>query len=443
MLVISTSLMLHIYRMTWRGVSPHHIIMGPQRSSISNPRIESLRVLFLASYFPKPTNPLMGTWALQQAQAFARAGMDVEVVSLTSWVPKVFAWSSAAKGFSQCPPEHRWGDLRVHYPRWLLYQVGNAKQVMHRHPAAPMRIAWESAAPWLRTHVVRRRPDVIYAHHSAVNGYVAHRLSRETGVPYVVTDHSFEDITDCERLPARRAFLEPITRRAHLTIAVSRRMERDIRRVFPEARTTTVHNGVDPIPAHATSAPRPPELRGKTIVFSAGFFYERKQFPLLIRVFGEVAKRHPNAVLRIAGDGPLRASIERAIAQSGAATRIHLLGAIPHSQVLQELAWCDLFALIGRDEPLGSVFIEAAASARPILLANDGGFNDVFQSGAHGFSIPPSDAGAATLALDSLLASDSLRSEMGNAAQHLWGSRLTWDAHADAMGEIFTAARHS
>ena len=50
---------------------------------------EKRRILFLASYFPKPGNPLMGTWALAQARALARRG-DVELltVSFTSWVPR-------------------------------------------------------------------------------------------------------------------------------------------------------------------------------------------------------------------------------------------------------------------------------------------------------------------------------------------------------------------
>jgi hypothetical protein len=31
-----------------------------------------LKILFLATYFPRPLNPTIGTWALEQAKAFAR-----------------------------------------------------------------------------------------------------------------------------------------------------------------------------------------------------------------------------------------------------------------------------------------------------------------------------------------------------------------------------------
>ncbi len=47
-----------------------------------------MRVLFLASYFPRPSKPLIGTWALQQAKALARVS-DLQVVCCTSYIPSV------------------------------------------------------------------------------------------------------------------------------------------------------------------------------------------------------------------------------------------------------------------------------------------------------------------------------------------------------------------
>jgi hypothetical protein len=35
-----------------------------------------MKVLFLATYFPRPLNPSIGTWALEQAKAFLRASRE-------------------------------------------------------------------------------------------------------------------------------------------------------------------------------------------------------------------------------------------------------------------------------------------------------------------------------------------------------------------------------
>ncbi|WP_161768754.1 hypothetical protein [Picosynechococcus sp. NKBG042902] len=77
-----------------------------------------MKVLFLASYFPKPDNPLMGTWALSQAQALVQqAEIELLVVSFTSWVPSWLARSEGAKAYANCPPEYEWeGGLRFSIP---------------------------------------------------------------------------------------------------------------------------------------------------------------------------------------------------------------------------------------------------------------------------------------------------------------------------------------
>jgi glycosyltransferase involved in cell wall biosynthesis len=403
----------------------------------TTPSTTPTRVLFLAHYFPKPTNPLIGTWALDQANAMVRAGLDVRVASFTSWVPRILAVSSGARAYASCPPVHRWEALQAHYPRWLYYPVGAPKRWSVRRPLPQMRLAWASARRSLLELVREHRPDLIYAHHTLPNGYLAYRLNEELGLPYVITDHSFEYIKACEQHPQRRRLFERITANAGAVVAVGERMGADLRGLFPRATVRVIHNGSD-LPDEATLArPRPAILNGKTVVFSAGMFYERKGFPLLIRSFARVADRHPSAILRIAGGGANAAEVEAAARASGLGDRLQLLGYQPHDRIVQEMAWCDVFALVGWDEPFGVVFSEAMSAGKPIVCANDGGINDVMRDGVHGLSVPPQDLDAAAAALDRLLSSPEERQWMGRAACELVRSRLTWDANAQAMIQLF------
>lgn len=397
------------------------------------------RVLFLASYFPKPDNPLMGVWALLQAQAFLRQGMDVRVVSLTSWVPRIAGkFRPGARAYACCPPVHHWDDLHVEYPRWALYQVGPLKKWAHRDPELQLRIGWRTAQGALDRILDEFSPDVVYAHHTGANGYIAEKLRQRHGLPYVVTDHEFGEIRDCEVFPKRRRVFDRIARNASVMVSIASRMEADTKRIFPFARTCIVHNGINALPEKQREISRPPAIEGKLVVFSAGMFYERKGFPLLIQAFSKIAARYPEAILRIAGDGAERPQVERMIRECGLENRVQLLGLTPHDTILQEMAWSDVFALIGWDEPWGVVFAEAMEAGKPIVCANDGGINDVVQNGVHGYMVPPRDVDAAAEALGRLLSDREARSRMGQAAKDLVNSEFTWDANARAMKRIFS-----
>jgi len=398
------------------------------------------RVLFLATFFPRPLNMLLGPWALAQAQALRRHIPDFRVISLTPLVPKLLARSPGSRAYAYTPAEHRFGQLDVAYPRWLLYPIPPFKQWAFPAPQRQLRLGWWSAASGLRRHIRQARPDVIFAHHTAVNGYVARRIQEEFGIPYVITDHDFQEVTYCERFPARKALFAEIYRHASAVVAVSGRMEADMRRIFPGVPAFTVHNGIDPLPAACWTTPRPAELVGRKIIFSAGMFYQRKGIPLLVEAFGKIADRHPDALLRIAGDGAERPQIEAAIRNARVEQRVQLLGKVAHEVVLQEMVWSDAFALIGWDEPFATVFIEAMGAGKPIVCANDGGITDVVRDGVHGRTVAPKSLDAAVEALDAILDDDSGRLRMGAAAKALVAEKLTWDANAVAMLALFRQA---
>jgi glycosyltransferase involved in cell wall biosynthesis len=427
---------------------------NPMRSECAAPR-----VLFLATYFPKPGIDLMGVWALAQAHALGRAGSEVTVASLTPWLPRALGrlardapatqwWKAGlahrlrrAGVWAAAPPTHRWGELRADYPRWLHYpQLEPLRRRAYRDPGAQLALAWRSARRALDRLVEETRPEVIFAHHTAINGYVALRLAERHGLPFVTADHDFGEVTDAERLPGRRRIFEAVAARAATMVAVAERMERDLRRLVPSARIVTVHNGADQPPARLWSVPRPRELDGRTVVFTASNFYVRKGIPGLVEAFARVAGRHPDAVLRIAGDGPDSDAVDAAVAAAGLGERIVRLGLLDHDAVLQELVWADVFALTGWDEPWGVIYTEAMAAGTPLVWSTGGGIDDVLEDGIHGRGVPPRNLAAAADALDELLGDGVARRTMGAAARELFEGRLTWDANASEMLRILGAA---
>ena len=64
-----------------------------------------MKILVLASYFPKPHNPVMGVWALEQARAILKQGVEVTVLLPTPWIPK--------NGIPLVVIEHNLTDIQV------------------------------------------------------------------------------------------------------------------------------------------------------------------------------------------------------------------------------------------------------------------------------------------------------------------------------------------
>lgn len=400
-----------------------------------------LRVLFLASYFPKPDNPLMGTWALAQAQALARQPIDLQVVSFTSWVPKVAAKTSGARAYADCPEEYLWpGSVPVRYPRWLYYPISPIKDWSYRNPEPYLQLAWWSARTELCRIIDRFQPDVIFCHHLLPNGWIAAQLPPPWRRPLVTLDHDFDEITDCWKYPRRKAAMEVATTHAKVSLTVSRRMEQDLRSLFPRQRILTHSIGVHLPPPELARRERPLKLMDKTIVLTCALFAERKGIPLLIEAFCRIAPNYPQAILRIIGAGPEEEKVRAAIQHHDSTHQVQLLGKKPHQEVLQEMAWADCFALVGWDEPFGAVYLEAMAAGKPILCCEDGGINDVFRHEVHGYAVAPKSVSEAAAALDRLLSHDSERIEMGQNARQLVHNHLTWDAKAAELVELLKQA---
>lgn len=409
----------------------------PQQSRLGRP----IRALMLCHYFPKPGNPVMGPWALAQARALQRAGVELTVASFTAWVPRLLGKLGVKPAWALCPRSYDWGGLPVLYPRWGLYQMGPLGRYSYRKPGLQEALCWRTARRELERLVREKRPAVVFTHHSLFNGCMARRLKERFGIPYFITEHDLDEVMSCGRYPARREVMGRATLGAETCVVFSRRMESELRTQFPGVVTRLIRNGSDPLPATLWQSPRPEEIHERLVVATAAVFYERKGIPLLVRAFARVAPKYPGAVLRIAGgggtDGP---NVEAAIRETGMQGRVQLLGLVPPERVKQELVWCDVFASIGWDEPFATVCIEAASAGKPILWASDGGIGEVLRDGVDGIAVAPKSVDAAAAALDRLMGDAAMRERMGRSSKELFDRTLTWDANAASVVGLFREA---
>jgi glycosyltransferase involved in cell wall biosynthesis len=107
---------------------------------------------------------------------------------------------------------------------------------------------------------------------------------------------------------------------------------------------------------------------GARVLLAVGRLVEQKGHLDLIRCFPPVLAQVPDAILLIAGHGPLREDLERAVQQGGLAGRVVLLGARRDVPALYQLA--DLFVFPSRYEGLSVALVEALANGLPAVVSD-------------------------------------------------------------------------
>jgi glycosyltransferase involved in cell wall biosynthesis len=181
--------------------------------------------------------------------------------------------------------------------------------------------------------------------------------------------------------------------------------ERGIR---PRGALQVIHNGVD-APAELPRR-RPP---GERLVLgcTARLAPPKDLITLLDALARPGCERWE---LRVFGDGPDRAAIERHRGELGLAERVTLLG--NRSDVAEQLAGCDAFALISDWEGLPYSILEAMAAGLPVLASDVGGIPDLVVRGRTGQLVPHRDAGAAAAVLAAWAAEPGALAALGAAA---------------------------
>lgn len=156
---------------------------------------------------------------------------------------------------------------------------------------------------------------------------------------------------------------------------------------------------VNGIPAEAIPLPVPPPGVGFRRVPSpyplflyCGRLNWEKGTDLLLRAFGRVLARRPEAQLRILGDGPRRPALEDLARGLGIHGSVSFQGRVAFGEVeaaLQE-AWV-LVAPSIWPEPLGLTAIEAITRGVPAVATASGGFAETIADGKSGFLVPNGD----------------------------------------------------
>lgn len=281
----------------------------------------------------------------------------------------------------------------------------------------------------MRVALRRAQPDIVHIHEPFVSTISLAALMTSRA-PVVATFHSGATTSGYKRV---RAIVQPLWDRIAVRIAVSNAARGLVEEAFgPGARI--IPNGVD-LDAFTGTGPAPDAKR----VLFFGRLEARKGPQVLAAAWPEVAAAMPAARLTIAGDGALRASLERDLGPYD----VSFDGTFDRARLIELLDSHDVACLpaIG-GESFGITLIEAMAARRAVVATAVPGYTSVIRSEQEGLLVPPSDPPALAQALIHALGNTEARDRLA-AGGRARAERFAWPRVTDEIEAAYGDARRA
>jgi glycosyltransferase involved in cell wall biosynthesis len=119
----------------------------------------------------------------------------------------------------------------------------------------------------------------------------------------------------------------------------------------------------------------------RVVFIHTGRMVPVKDQPFLIRLYGAIARQHPDVHLLMVGDGPCRPELERLVREEELGTAITFTGMVSRQGVYRLLKSSDVFVMTSRSEGLSVSLIEALGCGLPALLTDIPSFRETMKDG--------------------------------------------------------------
>lgn len=289
-------------------------------------------------------------------------------------------------------------------------------------------------APALRDHFRNRRLHVVHAHSGV--WLKAARAARAARIPGVI--HTFHGVVQDEAW-----HVNPMRRLASWStdeiIAVSDSLKRILNEQagVPNERIGVIINGVDT----KRFAPRPRLVAGpnNAQVFTVGHVARLdpiKNQEMLLRAFAELRSTFPSARLVIAGDGPLRNTLEILASSLGLGSSVQFVGEVRDTAPLYQTF--DAFALSSVSEGTSMSILEAMASGVPVVATAVGGTPALVEGGRLAMLVPSNDAGGMANALAQLASDRAKRESLAATARDYTVNNYSSDVMLQRYTELYS-----
>lgn len=327
-----------------------------------------MRVLLITSEYPSPAQPTRGIYNHLVARELVRNHEVVAVVPL-SWR---YEWQLRRSGESIARRSILDG-VKVHYPRFW-YTPGMLR-------GAYAWFLWQSVRATLSAVTADFKPDIVMSYWLHPDGAVAVRLGEKLRIPSVVMSGG-SDILLLAQDQHRRRVLADVIDHATAAVFVGQHLANKANEIS-SGRTPTfvVRRGVDLdrfSPGGRLDARRRLGLEPEGgILVWVGRLAPVKGLDTLVTAMGLLKAQSRNVRLYLVGDGPLRQTLTRQIADTDVAGVVSMIGTVRHDQLPDWYRAADVCVLPSLSEGVPNVLQEAIACGARFVASRVGGIPEI------------------------------------------------------------------
>jgi glycosyltransferase involved in cell wall biosynthesis len=285
----------------------------------------------------------------------------------------------------------------------------------------------------------REGVDHVHVHFANRAAHTAIFLKELSGIPFSITAHGQDFMSDL----AQDDLLREICAATEFVAAETDYSRKLLQKRCPDsaAKIHRVYNGMDP--ANFPAAPPASDAAEPLLIVSVGRLVAFKGFENLIAACGLLRDKGLCFRCEIIGDGPLREKLQARIDEAELNSLVALRGSLTQAQVFESLQRCDVFALAsiidqaGASDVFPTVIQEAMACARPVVSTELAGIPETVIGGETGFLVSPGDVPGLADALEKLLRSRDLRSQLGEAGKARIEKHFRIETTIEPLLELF------
>ncbi|CDM61493.1 MULTISPECIES: glycosyltransferase family 4 protein [Rhizobium] len=261
----------------------------------------------------------------------------------------------------------------------------------------------------------QQRPDLWFCYHPYYKSPdpFGPTLCREFAIPYVTAEASYSAKRDAsEWAPLQRLVVDG-ARDAAVNIVLTERDRAGLIKALPTGSFAALKPFIDTA-LFETALPQAKPQRLIAVAMMRGGD-KMQSYTMLAEALGLLRDRP--WTLAIAGDGPMRADVERLLGVFEP-DRIEWLKELSAGEIADELSHSGIYVWPGCGEAYGLAYLEAQAAGLPVVAQRTAGVPEVVIDGITGDLTPQADVPAFAAAIAALLDDPVRRSTMGTRARH-------------------------
>jgi len=285
--------------------------------------------------------------------------------------------------------------------------------------------------------------QIVHAHaltHFAVLSIFVGKILGKKGLLKIATEEDISKLMESTSLVHK--FLIPFSRFTNYYIAISENIKKEIIRMgVSETKIYSGFNGVDTALYQPVKLNKKKKIKkllsipNKKIVTFVGRLALRKGVDILIRAWGKVIQRFPDAYLLIVGSGEEEKKLKKLAKELNLINNVRFVGEVDN--VVDYLHVTDIFSFPSRLEGAPNAVLEALACGLPVVATKIGGIVDIIYDEVNGILVHAESPDLLSQKLCNLLQDNKYRERLGQKARESALSRFSFEVVSKGYLEFY------